>query len=58
MSFGTSNAYNPLTPFSFFVPSSINSNVNSIGKTQLLLVGKIVISSIFTGIIDSLRCNL
>lgn len=43
---------------SFFVPFSINSNFNSIGKTQLLLVGKIVIFSMFTEIIDSVRCNI
>lgn len=43
---------------SFFVSFSINSNFNSIGKTQLLLVGKVVIFSVFTGIIDSFGCNL
>lgn len=43
---------------SFFFPLSINSNFNSIGKTQLFLVGKIVIFSIFTGIIDAVRCDL
>lgn len=58
MSFGTSNAYNPLILFIFFFPLSINSNFNGIGKTQLFLVGKIVIFSICTGIIDSVRCNL
>lgn len=42
---------------SFFVPFSINSNFNSIGKTQLLLVGKIAIFSVFTEIIDSVRRN-
>lgn len=42
---------------SFFVSFSINSNFNSIGKTQLLLVGKVVIFSVFTGIIDSVGCN-
>lgn len=57
MSFGTSNAYNPLILFIFF-PISINSNFNSIGKTQLFLVGKIVIFSICTGIIEAVRCNL
>lgn len=48
----------PLLP-SFFVSFSINSNFNSIGKTQLPLVGKIVIFSVFTGIIDSCKvgCN-
>lgn len=42
---------------SFFVSFSINTDFNSIGKTQLLLVGKIVIFSVFTGIIDSVGCN-
>lgn len=55
MSLGTSNAYNPLIPFIFCF--SMNTDFNSIGKTQLLLVGKIVIFSVFTGIIDSVGCN-
>lgn len=58
MSSGTRNAYIIYLLPSFFVPFSINSNFNSIGKTKLLFIGKIVIFSVFTGIIDSVRCNL